>query len=89
MVLLPLGFVFQWVKKIGGGGGGGVNPFPNTPLWDCPKSNEAADDNWNVGFKGFWQTDCLENIVDKGEIAHFEQFHLFHNVFLKLFTSLC
>ena len=27
--------------------------------------------------KGFQNTDCIEKIVEKGEIAHFEQFHLF------------
>ena len=30
-----------------------LNPFPNTPFWDCPKFKEAADDNWNVATKGF------------------------------------
>ena len=54
-----------------------VNPFPNTPFWDRPRFKEAADDNWNVAIKGFLDTDCIENIVEKGEIAHFEQFHLF------------
>ena len=29
----------------------------------------------------------MENIVEKGEIAHFEQFHLFHNVFQKFFSK--
>ena len=32
-----------------------INPSPNTPFWDRPKFNEAADDNWNVAaaIKGF------------------------------------
>ena len=42
-----------------------------------PKFKEAADNNWNVAIKGFYDTDCLENIVGKGEIAQNEQFHLF------------
>ena len=29
-----------------------INPFPNTPFWDCPKF-KAADDNWNVAIKEF------------------------------------
>ena len=29
--------------------------------------------------------DCIENIVEKGEIAHFEQFHLFLQCFPKAF----
>ena len=65
------------------------NPFPNTPFWDHPKFKEAADDNWNVATERFQDTDCIENNVDKGEIAYLEQFHLFHNVFLKNFSSLC
>ena len=34
-------------------------------------------------------TNCIENIVGKGEIAHFEQFHLFPLCFSKAFSSLC
>ena len=33
--------------------------------------------------KGFLDTDCNENIVEKGEIAHFEQFHLLPQCFPK------
>ena len=40
------------------------NPFPNTPFWDRPKFKEAADDNWNVAYKGFCDTDCIENIKE-------------------------
>ena len=38
-----------------------LNPFPNSPFWDFPKFKEAADDNWNVAIKGFWDADCIEN----------------------------
>ena len=61
------------------------NPLPNTLFWDYPKFKEAADDNWNVAIKGFYNTDCTEDIVGKGEIAHFEQFHLFPQCFPKAF----
>ena len=42
-----------------------------------------------MGLKGFLDTDCIENIMGKGEISHFEQFHLFPHVFQKLFSSVC
>ena len=29
----------------------------------------------------------MENVVEKGEIARFEQFHFFHYVFLKRFLQ--
>ena len=61
------------------------NPFTNTPFWESPKFKEAADDNWNVAFKGFEDRYCIENILEKGEIAHFEQFHLFPQYFPKPF----
>ena len=53
----------------------------------APKFKEAVDDNWNWSIKGFEDTDCIENIVEKGEIAHFSNFTFFRNVFLKLFSS--
>ena len=66
-----------------------LNPYPNTPFRDRPKFKEAADNNWNVAIKGFQDTNCIENIVEKGEIAHFEQFHLFPQCFPKAFSSMC
>ena len=62
-----------------------LNPFPNTLFWDRLKFQEAADNNWSAAIKGFLDTDCLENIVEKCEIAHFEQFHLFPQCFPKAF----
>ena len=47
-----------------------VNPIPYTPFLDCPKFEEDVDDNWNVAIRGFYDTDCTENIVENGEIAH-------------------
>ena len=52
-------------------------PFPITPFRNHPKFKKAADENCNVAIKGFLDTDCIGNIVEKAEIAHFEQFHLF------------
>ena len=62
-----------------------VHPFPNRLFWNRPKFKEAADDNWNVAIKQFLDTDCIENIVQKGDIAHFEQFHLFPQMFSYFF----
>ena len=59
-----------------------LNPFPGTPFWDRPIFKEATDDNWNVAIK---DRNCIENIMEKGEIAHFEQFHLFPQCFPKAF----
>ena len=36
--------------------------------------------------KDFKLTESIENIVEKGEIAHFEQFHLFPQCFPKAFV---
>ena len=35
--------------------------------------------------KGFLDTGCIENIVEKGEIAQNEQFHFFPQCFSKAF----
>ena len=51
------------------------NPFPNRHF-------EAVDNNWNMADIGFLDTDYIEKIVEKGEIAHF-----FHNVFLSFFFN--
>ena len=51
----------------------------NIPFSDRPI--EDADDNWNVAIKGFGDTYCIENIVENGDIALFEQFHLFSTCF--------
>ena len=40
-----------------------------------------------MAIKVFLDTDCTENIVEKGEIAHFEQFHLLPQCFPNVFFS--
>ena len=65
------------------------NPFPITSFLDCPDSKDAADDNWNVAIKGFLDRDCIENIVEKDEIAHFEQIHLYPQCFPKALFLMC
>ena len=39
-----------------------------------------------MAFKGFKDTDPIENIVEKGKTANFEQFHLFPQCFPKGFS---
>ena len=53
------------------------------PFWDRPEFKKAADDNWNVAIKGLKIQ--IENVLEKGEIAHFELFHLFPQCFPKAF----
>ena len=38
-----------------------------------------------MAIQRFLETDCIENFGEKGEIAHFEQFHLFPQCFPKAF----
>ena len=65
-----------------------VHPFPNKLFRDRTKFKEAADNNLNLAIKGFQDTDCKENLVEKGTIAHFEQFQLFRQFFsLGFFSS--
>ena len=48
------------------------------------KKLQTTTEMWLL--KVFSDTDCIENIVGKkGEIAHFEQFHLFPQCFPKVF----
>ena len=41
-----------------------------------------------MAIKGFKDTQSIENILEKGEIAHFEQFHLFPQFFPYFFIVL-
>ena len=64
-----------------------VNQFPITPFWDVPNSEKLQMTTEMWLFKDY--TDSKENIVEKGEIAYLSNFTFFHNVFLKLFCSMC
>ena len=66
-----------------------VNPFPNTPFLNRPKLKEAADDNWNVAIERFYDTHCIEYTVEKVKLLILSNFTFSHNVFLKLFSSMC
>ena len=66
-----------------------VIPFPNTPFLDRQKLKESTDNNWIVAIKRFSDTDCIEKIAEKVEIAYFEQFHLFSTMFSYSFFLQC
>ena len=50
------------------------NPFPNFETIPNSKKLQKTTEMWRL-------KDSIENIVEKGEIANFEQFHFFNNVF--------
>ena len=53
-----------------------LNPFPNDTFYSS-KLNEFAVDNFKFDENGRKFFRLVENIVGKGEIAHYEQFLLF------------
>ena len=60
-----------------------LNPLPDDKFLDRFKLKQFADDNFefDVNSKNFSR--LVENIVGKGEIAHYEQFILFPQCFQK------
>ena len=59
-------------------------PFPKWQNLDSSKLNEFADGNLKFCKNGVKFSKKVENLVEKGEIAHNEQFLLFLQCFLKL-----
>ena len=51
------------------------------------KMKEFADDYFKFDENGRKLSKCVENIVGKGEIAHYEQFLLFPQCFQKVLYS--
>ena len=63
-----------------------INPLPITLFFvTIPNSKKLQTTTEMWLLKDFKDTDCKENIVKKGEIAHFGQFYLFPQCFPKLF----
>ena len=54
-----------------------LEPFPKQQFLDSTKVKESADDNFKFDENGRKLSKWVENIVGKGEIAHYEQFLLF------------
>ena len=48
------------------------------------KTLQTTTETWLL--QDFLDTDYIENIVEKGKIAHFEQFHLFQQSFPEAFV---
>ena len=55
----------------------GVLVFPNDGFLDSSKLKEFAYDNYEFDENGRKVSKQVENIVDKAEMAHYEQFLLF------------
>ena len=59
------------------------SPFPKRQILDSFKLKEFADDNLKFDEYGRKFSESVENTVEKGEIARYEQFHLFPQYFQK------
>ena len=56
-------------------------PFPKQQILDFSKLNEFADYNFKFDENGRKLSKRVKNTVEKGEIAHYEQFLLFPQCF--------
>ena len=63
------------------------SPFPKRQILDSSKFKESADDNFKFDENGRKFSKRVENIVEKGEIARYEQFLLFPLCFQKTCTA--
>ena len=64
-------------------------PFPKRQILDCSELKEFADDNFNFDGNVEKLSKRVGNTVEKGEIAHYEQFLLFPTVFSRLVLQTC
>ena len=62
-------------------------PFPKRQILDSSTLKEFADDNFKVVENGRKFSKRVENTVEKGEIARYEQFLLFPQCFQKACTA--
>ena len=62
------------------------NPFPNDKFLDTSKFKEFADNNFKCDDNSRKFSEWVENTVEKGEIAHYEQCLLFPQCFQKTYT---
>ena len=60
-----------------------VNPLPDDKILDWSKLKQSAEDNFEFDVNSKKVSKLVENIVGKGEIAHYEQFLLFPQCFQK------
>ena len=59
-------------------------PITRRQILDCSKLKEFADDNFKFDKNGRKLSKRVENTVEKGEIARYEQFLLFRLCFQKV-----
>ena len=62
-------------------------PFPKRQLLDSSKLKEFEDGNFEFNKNGRKFSKWVENNVEKGEIARYEQFLLFPHCFQKACTA--
>ena len=62
-------------------------PFPRQHILDSSKLLEFVDNNFKFDKNGRKFSCRIENTVEKGEIAHYEQFLLFSHCFQKTITA--
>ena len=58
-------------------------PIPRRQILDSSKLKEFADDNFKINENGRRLSKWVENTVEKGEIARYEQFLRFAQCFQK------
>ena len=75
-IALPYTNPFKWVISI-------FNPLPNNRFRDQSNLEAFADDILNVVQITICVTDCVENIMGKGENAGYQHFLLFPQCFQK------
>ena len=56
-------------------------------VWEWVKLKESADNNFKFDENGREFSKQVENIVEKREVAHYEQFLLFPQCFQKMCTA--
>ena len=60
-----------------------IQPFPKRQILDSSKPKQFTDDNFELDGSGRKVSKRVENTVEKGEIARYEQFLLFPQCFPK------
>ena len=60
-----------------------INPLPDDKISDLSKLKQSADDNFEFDVNGRKFSKLVENTMDKGEIARYEQFLLYPQCFQK------
>ena len=62
-----------------------LNPLPDNKILDRSQLKQSADDNFKFNENSRKFSKWVENTVDKGEIARYEQFLLFPQCFQKAY----